>query len=110
MSDDFDMVKGGGVGAALMAFIGALWAAFMRKSEKDSDKVEADKEARLDHLEKRLEGALANHAERISRAELRLENVDTRLRSREGLQGEQHTSVFRLSPEAAALIAEHSKK
>lgn len=55
MSDELDTLKGSGIGAAITAAVGVLWGVFRRQSERNADKVEADREARLIHCEKALE-------------------------------------------------------
>lgn len=83
MSDELDFAKGGGVGAAVMAFVGVLWAAFVRRGEKNADKVEADLEARLTHLEK----AKESHREQLEELKRVAVELDTRLKFREGAYG-----------------------
>lgn len=103
MSDE--LLKGGGIGAGAAGILGILWAAFIRRGEKAEDKVDADRDARVLHLEKRLDGVSTNHGERIRELELLCARLDQRLLAREGLQGLQHTGVTVLTPEQQAILA-----
>jgi hypothetical protein len=111
VSDEFELAKGGGIGAVVTAFIGVLWAAFVRKGEKDSDKVEADREARmvrfesaLEKLSERIEGGLGAQRQEIGAVRELAVRTDERVGMSLGREPRTNPA-YKLPPELAAAVA-----
>jgi hypothetical protein len=104
VSDELDAIKGGGIGAFITAILSILWGWFKRTAEKNADRVEADREARLIHCEKSLE----NHRERIGSLETKSAVLDDRVATLQGVYRLEPVTNpgLRPSPELAARIAE----
>lgn len=121
MSDELQLLGTGAAGGgAVAAVVAWLLNRVVHRGDEAVKEKEADLyarvvllESKIDVLEKvvltlptneRVERALGDHRERLSHLELRLENVDTRLSSREGMHGKQHTGVTHLSDEMLSAL------
>lgn len=109
MSDELETVAKVG-GSVVITTPLVVW--FVKRFVKRSDLVEAQASADLRALVAELRGdvkqlserqnsALANHADRIGKAELRIENIDTRLGVREGRYGDEPITNPGSKPSAA---------
>jgi hypothetical protein len=100
------MAKGGGIVAAAGLALATLWRAFIRKSEKNEDKLDTVLSSKLTHFEKAIESH-RNQLEELKRVAVEHE---TRLRFREGGYGPEPLTNPGMRPTAAieALRAKNS--
>lgn len=109
MSDELDTagkIGGGALGAT--GVLGILWAAFVRRANKNEDKVEQTNEGRLVHCEK----ALDVHRELIATLNAKVVELDTRLKFREGAYGSEPLTNpgARPTPQLDAFRAEMARR
>lgn len=109
MSDELETAGKVGSGAlGATGVLGILWAAFVRRANRNEEKVEKTSEARLVHCEKALEA----HRELIATLSSKVVELDTRLKFREGAYGtEPLTSPgVRPTPALDAFRAEMARR
>lgn len=112
MSDDVDLAKaavGGAVGGfSIGKVVDFIVARFIKKSDKNEDKLEAQGEQRLVHCEKALEA----HRELIANLVTKNVELDTRLGFREGRFGSEPLTNpgARPTPQLDAFRAEMAKR
>lgn len=101
MSDELDTAaKVGGLTGGGLTVAGAVWYLIRRainKGDHASDKLEADRDARLVHCEK----ALENHRDQLEAMKRELVEHDTRLAFREGRYGAEPLTIPGVKPSAA---------
>lgn len=107
MADELDPSKVAAYAVGSGGILAALWSAFLRRANRNEEKLDASTSQSITHLMRSQE----NHRDQLEALKQKVVELDTRLAMREGRYGVEPLTVNQ-RPSAAieALRAEHKSK